>query len=238
MYKECDFARKSPPKDSNKITKENSRDPKRKESPQGSNLNTSHASNFSTKWEQTDFKKLRYIIRLCVQDQLPDNNEEPMMTRSALKTTDGFEGTSVSRNNATFKTEGSKTHDLRKDHTKLYKDDFIEDSVGLAFRSKYKSGNNKDQIMYKKMMMQSYVEELRSEANKEIYNFFKGVDPHTAPRNLKLLYFYFVGSRNLNQDMQTESVAKFKASQSGAISSDLRKNMTGKTKRVYRRPNE
>ena len=55
--------------------------------------------------------------------------------------------------------------------------------------------------MYKKMLMQTYVEELRGEANKEIYNFFKAVDPHTAPRNLKLLYFYFVGSRNLNQDM-------------------------------------
>ena len=78
------------------------------------------------------------------------------------------------------------------------KDDFnLDDNVKLAFRSKYQSGNNKDKIMYKKMLMQAYIEELRNEANKEIHNFFKAVDPHTAPRNLKLLYFYFVGSRNL-----------------------------------------
>lgn len=45
--------------------------------------------------------------------------------------------------------------------------------------------------------MHNYVEDLRSAANREIYDFLEAIDPDTAPKNLKLLYFYFVGSRNL-----------------------------------------
>ena len=54
--------------------------------------------------------------------------------------------------------------------------------------------------------MQNYVEELRKLANKEIYDFFEGIDPDTAPKNLKLLYFYFVGSRYMKSVMMNESV--------------------------------
>ena len=54
--------------------------------------------------------------------------------------------------------------------------------------------------------MHNYVEDLRSEANREIYKFLEQIDPNTAPSNLKLLYFYFVGSRNLFHEMTTESV--------------------------------
>ena len=56
------------------------------------------------------------------------------------------------------------------------------------------------------MEFYKYIEELRVAANKEIYDFFEAIDPNTAPKNLKLLYFYFVGSRNLNKEMVEEAV--------------------------------
>ena len=60
--------------------------------------------------------------------------------------------------------------------------------------------------MYKRMELYKYIEEIRILANREIYSFFESIDPNTAPKNLKLLYFYFVGSRNLNKEMMDESV--------------------------------
>ena len=49
----------------------------------------------------------------------------------------------------------------------------------------------------KKIELHNYIEDMRKSANSEIYNFFKGLDPNTAPRNIKLMYYYFVGSRNM-----------------------------------------
>ena len=67
--------------------------------------------------------------------------------------------------------------------------------------------------MYKKMELHQYIEQLRGLANKEIHDFFENIDPNTAPKNLKLLFFYFVGSRNLNKEMTDESVATYKEDQ-------------------------
>ena len=75
--------------------------------------------------------------------------------------------------------------------------------------------------------MQNYVEELRMLANKEIYDFFEGIDPDTAPKNLKLLYFYFVGSRYMKTVMMNESVHTWRHDQMQPVRKDLRKAITG-----------
>lgn len=75
--------------------------------------------------------------------------------------------------------------------------------------------------------MHNYVEDLRSAANREIYDFLEAIDPNTAPKNLKLLYFYFVGSRNLFLEMTTESVQKYRLDQMQPVRNDLRKAITG-----------
>lgn len=59
--------------------------------------------------------------------------------------------------------------------------------------------------------MSNYIENVRMAASAEIYDFFAAIDANTAPKNLKLLYFYFVGSRNLNREMIEESVATYKS---------------------------
>ena len=56
------------------------------------------------------------------------------------------------------------------------------------------------------MELHQYIEELRLLANQEIYDFFEAIDPETAPKNLKLLYFYFVGGRNLEKEQKDESI--------------------------------
>ena len=98
-------------------------------------------------------------------------------------------------------------------HNKANEDEKFDaaDQVGLAFRKSALSALNQDQIMYKKIEMSRYVEELRMIANKEIQDFFEAIDPNTAPKNLKLLYFYFVGSRNLGREMVNESIAQYKS---------------------------
>ena len=75
------------------------------------------------------------------------------------------------------------------------------DQVGLAFRRSNAKALNEDKVLFKKMELHHYIERCRNEANKEIYHFFEQIDPKTAPKNLKLLYFYFVGSRMLITEM-------------------------------------
>ena len=60
--------------------------------------------------------------------------------------------------------------------------------------------------MFKKLELHTYIEQVRDSANSQIYAFFKSLDPNTAPKNIKLLYHYYVGSRNLYQEMTEESV--------------------------------
>ena len=47
---------------------------------------------------------------------------------------------------------------------------------------------------------------MRDSANAQIYDFFKSIDPDTEPNQIKLLYYYYVGSRNLYQELSEESV--------------------------------
>ena len=103
--------------------------------------------------------------------------------------------------------------------------------MGLAFRKSALTALNQDQILYKKMEYYKYIEEIRVEANKEIYDFFEAIDPDTAPKNLKLLYFYFVGSRNLNKEMMDESVQTYREDQMKPQRNDLRKAITGKNRK-------
>ena len=68
--------------------------------------------------------------------------------------------------------------------------------------------------MFKKLELHNYIEQVRDSANSQIFDFFKSIDPNTAPKNIKLLYYYYVGSRNLYQEMTEESVQEFKAENS------------------------
>lgn len=85
----------------------------------------------------------------------------------------------------------------------------LGDQVGLAFRRSNAKALNEDNILFKKMDAHHYIEKLRNDASKEIYNFFEQIDPKTAPKNLKLLYFYFVGSRMLITEMIEDSVQTY-----------------------------
>lgn len=64
--------------------------------------------------------------------------------------------------------------------------------------------------MFKKLELHSYIEGMREDANSQINHFFDGMDPNTAPRNIKLMYYYYVGSRNNYQEMTTEAVESYK----------------------------
>ena len=64
--------------------------------------------------------------------------------------------------------------------------------------------------MFKKVELHNYIEQVRDSANAQIYEFFKSIDPDTAPNQIKLLYYYYVGSRNLYQELSEESVQEFK----------------------------
>lgn len=75
---------------------------------------------------------------------------------------------------------------------------------------------------------------MRELANREIYDFFNAIDPDTAPKNLKLLYFYFVGSRNLQKEMMDESVQTYREDQMKPQRNDLRKTITGKNRKGKR----
>ena len=129
------------------------------------------------------------------------------------------------RNKVVFKNGQGLNSDSSKEQFDL------GDQVGLAFRKSALTALNQDQILYKKMEYYKYIEEIRVEANKEIYDFFEAIDPDTAPKNLKLLYFYFVGSRNLNKEMMDESVQTYREDQMKPQRNDLRKAITGKNRK-------
>ena len=65
---------------------------------------------------------------------------------------------------------------------------------------------NKEKKMIKKLELHSCIEDMRKSANTQIYDFFKGLDPNTAPKNIKLMYYYYIGSRNLYQEMTDEAI--------------------------------
>jgi len=105
------------------------------------------------------------------------------------------ENEKMKKNKASFMTTKKAVNpDVNFDHT------------GLAFRKDAQKALNKDNIVFRKIDLNNYIEKLRTEANKEIFEFFADIDPNTDSKNLKLLYFYFVGSRNLLNEMTSEAV--------------------------------
>ena len=133
-----------------------------------------------------DRKKLRSLIRLCMNDEYIKANTEDQERKQR-------------RNKATFTDKKKASIDNQKEFE-------FGDQSGLAFRKGALKALNQDKILFKKIEMHNYVEQVREEALNEIYEFFQEIDPKTAPKNIKLLFFYFVGSRNLLNEMTTESV--------------------------------
>lgn len=60
--------------------------------------------------------------------------------------------------------------------------------------------------LFKKLELYAYIEDLRRQGNKETFDFFLNMQPDTDPKNIKLLYFYQVGSRTLYEKMKHEIV--------------------------------
>ena len=73
---------------------------------------------------------------------------------------------------------------------------------------------------------------MRKTASSDIHEFFFGLDPNTAPKNIKLMYYYYVGSNNLFQEMTTEAVQEFK------LDAFMTKFAKSKSNHIYRSPQE
>mmetsp|Transcript_15637 Transcript_15637/g.21181 ORF Transcript_15637/g.21181 Transcript_15637/m.21181 type:complete len:121 (+) Transcript_15637:882-1244(+) len=82
----------------------------------------------------------------------------------------------------------------------------LGNQTDLAFRKKARNALNMEKKIMKKLELHSYLEEMRSKANHNIFDFFKGIDPNTAPRNLRLMYYYYLSSTDLYASMQQESI--------------------------------
>ena len=159
------------------------------------------------------------------------------MNEDYLNALDELQSIAQKRNKATFKKIGDQKQTKkikvadgrRKDiSTEL---GLPSDSSGLAFRKDTLKALNQDSISFKKIEMYHYIEKLRVEANKEIFDFFESVDPSTDSKNMKLLYFYFVGSRNLISEMTTEAVNKYAFDQMKPMRPEMRNAMNGVMKK-------
>ena len=69
---------------------------------------------------------------------------------------------------------------------------------------------NSEKRLLKKIDLHYYVENLRESAEKDINEFYHDLDTDTAPHNIKLMYFYYLGSKNLEHEMQDEAIKDFK----------------------------
>ena len=61
-------------------------------------------------------------------------------------------------------------------------------------------------MMFKKLDLYTYIEDLRRQGNQETFDFFLDMHPDIDPKNIKLLYFYSVGSKTLYDKMKYEIV--------------------------------
>ena len=85
--------------------------------------------------------------------------------------------------------------------------------ANLAFRKDQIDALGEDKKLFKKLDMYSYIEDLRRQGNKETFDFFLNMQPDVDPDNIKLLYFYQVGSRTLYEKMKHEIVKEFRKAQ-------------------------
>ena len=66
------------------------------------------------------------------------------------------------------------------------------------------------------------MEKIRLEAFNEIFNFFESSNSAMESKNLKLMYFYFVGSRNLLNEISGECVQTYLVDSMKPIRRELR----------------
>ena len=134
-----------------------------------------------------DVQKLRDIYRMCIVTDHSRQAEEEARKRAARRPS-----RIVKQNNATFETE------------------LINNTAELAFRKDVLQAMNEEKKMFKKMELLNYIEDMRKSANTQIFDFFKGLDPDTQPKNIKLMYDFDVRVRNLYQEMTGEAVHEYK----------------------------
>ena len=73
--------------------------------------------------------------------------------------------------------------------------------MNLAFRKKAQNALNMNQLIMKKLELHNYLEDKRLRASHETMDFIKDLDPATNPRNIKLMYYYYLSSSNLYSGM-------------------------------------
>ena len=66
--------------------------------------------------------------------------------------------------------------------------------VETAFRSHHKSKLDTDMKLFKKLDMQAFIEDMRSEENAATFNFLEQLDPLAEAKNIKMLYLYREGA--------------------------------------------
>lgn len=62
----------------------------------------------------------------------------------------------------------------------------------------------------KKVDMCKYIEKSQSEENVRIQDFLENLDSKTDPETIKLQYYYFVSTKNLNEEFQVDSIDEFR----------------------------
>ena len=135
-----------------------------------------------------DKRKIHDILKMCL------NQDYVQATEAGDTNTKKVGG-------ATFTEARSSSDDQKVD---------MNSHMNLAFRKKARDALNMNQMIMKKLELHNYLEEKRLRATHDTIDFVNNLDPIMAPRNIKLMYYYYISSSNLYSGMQEESIAEFK----------------------------
>ena len=78
----------------------------------------------------------------------------------------------------------------------------------FAFRKDALRALNLEDKIQKKVDLHYYLEDLRSKADENLDDFYFDLDPKTEPPNIKLMYYYYLGSKGLQDEMMKEAISE------------------------------
>lgn len=110
------------------------------------------------------------------------------------------------RNKVTF-SSSDESVESRHSQTKLLS------QADLAFRHSNVKANIREKSMYKKVELYNYIQKKQSEASDQIFEFLGQVKKGTEAKDIKLQYYYFIGSKLLSEEIQTDCIEEYKKSQ-------------------------
>ena len=91
-------------------------------------------------------------------------------------------------------------------------DSDVQDDNDVAFRQTAIKAKNEDIKNIKHLELHKYIEGMRNLNYSQMFDFIKGMDPKTEPKHVKLMYYYFVGSKHLYNEMKGEVVEDYLSS--------------------------